>query len=234
MRYYLYLDESGILHPNSKIDHFVYAGLLVDELNRDRLANNYKKSLQKYKMKKNIKKSVELKASKMNFETRKYLLSNLRHNCVQVFSVEKIRKLKPQVFESANNITRHQDYVIFKMIEALVFEGKLKDCEALDIYIDNQNMAVIALDNLEAFLHIAFNEDSCRYAEKYKEQSIDFIEFRVKYLDSKGSYLIQAADLLANTKLREYTANPINNREYRFLQRDCVCVYLPEAYECPK
>lgn len=225
IKYYLYIDESGILHPNSKSDYFIFAGLLVSEQHKDRVAMNYKNSLLNIKSHKGIPKNIEMKGSKMKHEVRRYLLSNLRRNCFQVFIVTNIRKLRPEIFKSNLNTNRHKNFILSKMVEQLIVSGRVPGCKSIELNIDNQNIAFNAIDNLEGYLHIMFNEDNYRYLDIYDEFGIDYIDFSVKYRDSKKVYLVQAADLLANTKFREYELE--GTRAHRFFQQNAITLHLP-------
>lgn len=227
IKYYLYIDESGILHPNSKSDYFIFAGLLVSEEHMGRLNTNYRNALMNIKSQKGIPRKIEMKASKMNHEVKRYLLSNLRRNCSQVFVVTNIRKLRPEVFKDNVNINRHKNFILSKMVEQLIITGRLEDCNELELNIDNQNIAYNAIDNLEGYLHIMFNEDNFRYMGAYDEFNIDYINFSVKYRDSSKICLVQAADLLANTKYREYELE--GTKAYRFLQQNAITLHLPLA-----
>lgn len=186
---------------------------------------NYKKALNNVKSKRKIDKKVEMKASKMNHEVKRYLLSNLRRNCSQAFIITNISKLRSEIFQNTLNTNRHKNFIISKMVEQLIVSGKVPECKSLELNIDNQNIAYNAIDNLEGYLHIMFNEDNLRYVEAYDEFGIDYINFSVKYRDSSKISLIQAADLLANTKYREYELE--GTKAYRFLQKNSINLHLP-------
>lgn len=225
MRYYLYIDESGVLHPNSKSDYFVFAGLLVTEEMKDVITDNYSNALETLKSNKGLSKNVEMKASKMKTDDKVFLLSNLRKNCRQVFIITNIRRLREETFQTTVNINRYKNYMLTKMVEQIFALGWLEDCEYLQLNIDNQNIAYTAIDNLESYLHITFNEDIIRYQDIFDEYNIDYVEFSVKYRDSKNFPLIQAADLMANTKYRE---NELDGAEaYKYLQKNAINLHLP-------
>ncbi len=225
MKYYLYIDESGVLHPNSASDYFVFSGLLVNEDMKEVVSDNYSNALDTLKNNKGLAKNVEMKASKMKDDDKRYLLSNLRKNCNQVFVITNIRRLREETFQTTVNINRYKNYMLTKMVEQVLARGWLESCDYLQLNIDNQNIAYTAMDNLESYLHITFNEDRIRYEDLFDEYDINYIEFSVRYRDSKNFPLIQAADLLANTKYRE---NELEGAQgYRYLQKDAINLNLP-------
>lgn len=225
MKYYIYIDESGVLHPNSSGDYFLFGGIAVTEENKSILEINYSNALLNIKSHKGIPKNLEMKASKMREDAKEYLLNNLRRNCEQIFVVSNIRKLRQEVFQTTKNINRHKNYMITKMIEQLIISGRLNECSEAELIIDNQNIAYNAMDNLESYLHITFNEDNYRYGDFYYDYDIDYIDFTVIYRDSRNDYLIQAADLISNTKYREYESE--SSELYKLLKEDSITLSLP-------
>lgn len=79
----------------------------------------------------------------------------------------------------------------------------LENFSKLQINIDNQNIAVSAKDSLEDYLHNTFNFDDY-YIKSNSRICKNNIKIKVQYKSSHTDYLIQAANLLANTKWRKF------------------------------
>lgn len=201
MKYYMFLDDSGQLHPNyPKGDFFVYGGLLVKENDFHGINTSYKKLVQKIKKEKRV--VEELKTSDMDIPTKRRLLKKLTgYSCEQIFVTVKVSTLVRLNFESKRDVVRYKNYIIKRLIEELIKSGKIpKQCDFLEIHIDNQNVAHSAQDSLQDYLFNIFNEDNYYYIHRQYNTTSFSCDFRVLYKDSKTNYLVQAADLLANTK----------------------------------
>ncbi|GGD12775.1 DUF3800 domain-containing protein [Pontibacillus salipaludis] len=225
MRYKLYLDDSGQLHPNyPHADHFIYGGLLVTESNFHGVNASYKNLVKQIKREKGIE--GELKTSSMSLGTRKRLLKKLRtYTCNQVFVTVKVPDLIRIDFEKKKDVVRYKNYILRRLVDKLINQKIIpKSCSCLEVNIDNQNVAHSALDSLEDHLTNFFNEDNYYQIHKNYNTTSFQTDFAVNYKDSETNYLIQAADLLANTKLH-MLEHEMDLK--RFLKENYTAVRLP-------
>lgn len=142
MKYFMFLDDSGQLHPNYPLgDFFVYGGLLVSEKDFHGVNFSYKNLVKKIKKEKNIQ--GELKTTDMDIPTRRRLLKRLsKYTCHQIFVSAKVSSFVRLNFDSKRDIVRYKNYMLKRLIELLIRNSKLpKDCNFLEIHIDNQNIA---------------------------------------------------------------------------------------------
>ncbi|KZZ83186.1 DUF3800 domain-containing protein [Bacillus sp. SJS] len=201
MKYYIFLDDSGQLHPNyPQGDYFVYGGILVKESDFHKTNTSYKKLVHLVKKEKGVE--GELKTSDMNITTRRRLLKGLSNlPCEQVFVSVKVSTVKRVNFSSKRDVVRYKNYIIMRLVEELIKTQKLPQyCTFTEIHIDNQNIAHSAKDSLQDYLFNTFNlENYYNVHLQYKQTSFN-CDFRVHFKDSSSNYLIQAADLLANTQ----------------------------------
>ncbi|OJH16023.1 hypothetical protein BLX88_26030 [Bacillus obstructivus] len=203
MKYFIFLDDSGQLHPKYPFgDFFVYGGLLVKESDFHKVNAAYKKLV--YIIKKEQKIEGELKTSMMGNSTRRRLLNSLAKLAAeQIFVTVKVPGLKRIDFSKKRDVVRYKNYIIKRLVEKLIETGKLpKNCTLLEIHIDNQNVAHSAQDSLQDYLFNIFNEENYYYVHKQYQQTSFRCDFRVLFKDSSTNYLVQAADLLANTQCR--------------------------------
>lgn len=226
MKYYIILDDSGQLHPNYPHgDYFVYGGLLLKEKDFHGINYSYKKLVKQVKKEKGI--TDELKTSMMDKKTKRRLLNKLKtYNAVQIFVTVKISALKRLNFNNKKDVVRFKNYIIRRLIDKLIVVGKIpKKCELIEIHIDNQNIAHSAKHSLEDHLYIYFNEDNFYNIHRQYDTTSIKSDFRVYYKDSKSNYLVQAADLLANTMF-----NACENDENlkRMFKNGFVWLNLPE------
>jgi len=209
MKYYLFLDDSGQLHSNfPHSNYFVYGGILVDEKNFHRINTAYKKLVRQIKKEKGL--STELKTSSMDKSTRRRLLAALsKYNCIQVFVSVHVPSLRRLNFEKTKDVVRFKNYMVRRLIDRLVTTGELNStCSYLEIHIDNQNVAHSSVDGLEDHLYHFFNQHNFYDVHLERDTTKFNSEFKVFYKNSETNYLVQAADLLANTMCVSLDKNP--------------------------
>lgn len=200
MKYYIFLDDSGQLHykyPHG--NYFIYGGLLIKEQDLHGINKSYRNFIKNIKKQKGI--NGELKTVKMDIPTRRRMLKRLaRYSCEQVFVTVNIRNLVRLNFDNKKDVVRYKNYVIRRLIDRLITTKKIPDsCELIELNIDNQNIAHSAKDSLEDHLINFFNEENYYLIHKQYDTTSFRTDFKVFYKDSKTNYLLQAADLLANT-----------------------------------
>lgn len=226
MKYYIFLDDSGQLHPNYPHgDHFVYGGLLLKENDFHGINSSYKNLVRTIKKQKGI--DGELKTSLMDNSTKRRLLNRLKkYNADQIFVTVKVSALKRINFNNKKDVVRYKNYIIRRLIQRLIVINKIpKQCDLVEIHIDNQNIAHSARDSLEDHLYIFFNEDNYYNIHKQYNTTSFKADFHVYFKDSETNYLVQAADLLANTM---FSALEKDQTLKRFFKSDFVCLNLPE------
>lgn len=208
MKYYIFLDDSGQLHPNYPVgDYFVYGGLLVKDSDYHGIHASYTKFVQNIKKEQGI--TEELKTTRMDIPTRRRLLNRLsKYSCEQIFVSVKVSALQRIDFRSKKDVVRYKNYIIKRLIEELIITCKIpQNCTFIELQIDHQNIAHSAQDSLQDYLFNIFNEDNhYRIYQKYDPTSF-VCDFRVLYRDSRIHYLIQAADLLANSMFKISSEN---------------------------
>ncbi len=227
MIYHMFIDDSGQLHKNSNNDYFSYGGILVSEEKLNQVKLNYKNCVNRIKKSLNMNKPDELKATMMGKKHKIYLLNNLKRNCLQIFIIIKKDYLDRVNLTDSRDIVRFKNFSIRYLIQGLFMNHTLENCTELQINIDNQNIAVSAKDSLEDYLHNTFNFDDYYIKSSSSRFCKNNIKIKVQYKSSHTDYLIQAADLLANTKWRKFA---IKNCEiYKYLQDETHCVKLPNS-----
>lgn len=201
MKYYMILDDSGQLHPNyPSSDFFVYGGILVSESEFHKTQAAYRKIIRQIKKEKGI--IEEYKTSQMKNNTKRRLLKMLQtYEIVQIFVCAKVSLLKKLDFSSSKDVVRFKNYMIRRLVGSLTDKKLIpRECNSIEIYIDNQNIAHSAKDSLEEYLYNIFNEENYYQVHLPYDKQHFKRDFLVKYKDSKENYLVQAADLLANTQ----------------------------------
>src|SRR5690625_590662 len=144
----------------------------------------------------------EFKTVDMDVSTRRRILSRLsRYSCEQVFVTVNVRGLSRINFDNKKDVVRYKNYVVRRLVDRLIVNHKIPDdCSLVELHIDNQNVAHSSIDSLEDHLFHYFNESNHYLTHKQFDTTSFKTDFTVFFKDSSDNYLIQAADLLANTK----------------------------------
>ncbi|MBT2602013.1 DUF3800 domain-containing protein [Bacillus sp. ISL-53] len=226
MKYFIFLDDSGQLHPSYPYsDFFVYGGLLVKESDFHKVNAGYKKLVKTIKKEKKIE--GELKTSNMSNGTRTRLLKGLSNLAgEQIFVTVKVSTLIRLNFENKRDVVRYKNYMVKRLVQELIDTGKLpQHCSFTEIQIDNQNVAHSAQDSLQDYLFNIFNEDNYYQIDQPYHKTSFQCDFRVLFKDSSNNYLVQAADLLANTQAHIIDDKP---ELERFLKENHTVLKLPD------
>lgn len=197
MKIYVYLDESGSIHKNSRTRYFAVGGYFSFEKDKMKIRAKYKQENLKLKKSKNLDLHTEIKSYDMTEEEKISIFDKIQdidtfHGCVKVFDKALMNK---EIIDS--NI--FFNYAVKVLIIDCILPGlNLQDInEPIEfiISIDNRNIRVGELNNLETYLKTEF----CIYDD----------DFAITYYDSKTNYGIQLADLIVNTFYNHYKDNRI-------------------------
>ena len=189
MKIYVYLDESGSIHKNSKTRYFAVGGYF--SLEQDKKANL------KMKKDKELPLDTEIKSYDMTEEEKIKIFNKIQdidtfQGCVKVFDKQAMKK---EIVDS-NIFFNYAVKVLINdcIIPTLNLQNNTDPIEFI-ISIDNRNIRVGELNNLETYLKTEF----CIYDD----------DFKITYYDSKTNYGIQLADLIVNTFYNNYKDSTI-------------------------
>ena len=192
MKIYVYLDESGSIHKNSKARYFAVGGYFSLEQDKLKIKATYKRENLKLKRIKEIDLDKEIKSYDMEENEKINILNKIQdidtfQGCVKVFDKQAMRK---EIVDS--NI--FFNYAVKVLIQDCILSTL--DLQSINepidfiISIDNRNIRVGDLNNLETYLKTEF----CLFND----------DFKITYYDSKTNYGIQLADLIVNTFYNKY------------------------------
>jgi len=191
MKIFIYLDESGSIHKNSRTRYFAVGGYFTFEEEKVKIISKYKKINYRIKKSKDVELNKELKSFDMTQLEKIEIFSNMQsietfNGCAKIFD-----KLKMQKEIVHSNI--FFNYAVKLLINDCVIphlnKNLLKDCDFY-LSVDNRNVGVGNLKNLENYLKTEF--------------CLDNYDFHVTYFDSRTNFGIQLADLIVNTFYNYY------------------------------
>ena len=187
MKIYVYLDESGSIHKNSKTKYFAVGGYFAFKEDKTKITSLYKKINKIMKETKNIPLNQEIKSYDMTDEEKIQIFNAIQdidtfYGCVKIF--EK-RAMKKEIVES-NIFFNYAVKLLFKdCIVPLLNLNQINDNIEFIVSIDNRNIRVGELNNLETYLKTEF--------------CLENFDFKITYYDSTSNFGIQFADLIVNT-----------------------------------
>ena len=192
MKIYVYLDESGSIHKNSKTKYFAVGGYFSLEQDKLKIKAKYKKENLKLKRMKKIDLDTEIKSYNMEEIEKIDIFNKIQdidtfQGCVKVFNKQAMKK---EIVDSNIFFNYAVKVLINDCILPTLNLQNLNEPIEFIISIDNRNIRVGELNNLETYLKTEF----CMFDD----------DFKIKYYDSKTNYGIQLADLIVNTFYNKY------------------------------
>lgn len=182
---FVYLDESGSIHKNSRSKFFAVGGYFTLEKDKLKILSEYKKINKNMKINKNLPLNTEIKAIQMESYEKINIFKNIQdistfYGFSKVFDKEKMHK----EIVTSNLFYNYAVKLVFKdcIIPLL---SNINEEITFIVSCDNRTIKVGDINNLENYLNIEFLDTS--------------YSFLVKYYDSQSNYGIQMADLIVNT-----------------------------------
>lgn len=192
MKIYVYLDESGSIHKNSKTKYFAVGGYFVFSNDKNKVTSTYKRINKQIKDSRNIPLDREVKSYDMTDDEKINIYKQIQdidtfYGCGKVFEKSSMRK---EIVES-NIFFNYAVKLLFKdCIVPLLNLHQLTDNIEFIVSVDNRNIRVGELNNLETYLKTEF--------------CLENFDFKITYYDSATNYGIQLADLTVNTFYNYY------------------------------
>ena len=187
MKIYVYLDESGSIHKNSKTKYFAVGGYFVFQNDKNKVTSLYKKINKDIKTRKRIQINKEIKSYDMTDKDKIKIFKSIQdidtfYGCVKVFEKSSMKK---EIVES-NIFFNYAVKLLFNdCIIPLLNLNQLNDNIEFIVSVDNRNIRVGDLNNLETYLKTEF--------------CLQNFNFKITYYDSSTNFGIQMADLTVNT-----------------------------------
>lgn len=222
---FFFFDDSGVFHRNNEF--FVYAGYMFFGSNeKDAARRKYKALVKAIKAK--LGRDDELKAYILSGKHKRALLRILK-NYMRLAVVVDLKKVNANILDDKRSRVRFKDFalkrIIKKSIKKAIADGKLNSNDYFKIYlnVDEQSTATNGVYGLhdsikEELLYGIPNHDYSVFYEPIIHGGLDVV---LRYCQSENEYLIQAADILANTVYNDI------QRENRKIDEDIMILMLP-------
>lgn len=186
MKIYVYIDESGSIHKNSKTRYFAVGGYFTFFEGKNKILSLYKKCNKNIKDTRNIDLKKEIKSYDMT-DNEKITIFNKIEEVKDFCGIAKVfdkKRMTKEIVES-NIFFNYAVKLLFS--DCIIPLINLKSNEKIEfiVSVDTRNIKVRDLKNLEQYLKTEF--------------CLANYDFKVTYYDSQTNYGIQLADLIVNT-----------------------------------
>lgn len=192
MKIYVYLDESGSIHKNSRTKYFAVGGYFAFKQDKNKITSEYKKINKTIKENHNYDMTREVKSYDMTSDEKKDIYNIIQdidsfYGCVKIFDKSLMKK---EIVESNIFFNYAVKILFLDCIIPLLNLNQISENIDFIVSIDNRNIRVGDLNNLETYLKTEF--------------CLSNFDFKITYYDSSSNYGIQLADLTVNTFYNSY------------------------------
>ena len=195
----LFIDESGNLGSGMG-RYFLICALQIDSDSISSISKRAGRVICRFKQKKGIPKVRELKGSQLNASDRNLLIDSILYKSIKVRYIVLDIKQTTMVLSKADDKNACFNYLIQLIVKEIVSEyPKIKK---INLYLDNRSVKIGNRLSLKPYLYNKLVMEQLETNSNAKR-----IEFNINYLESDSCYLIQWADIIANSIYKKYNTN---------------------------
>ena len=208
MKIYVYIDESGSIHKNSKTRYFAVGGYFTLFEGKNKIISLYKKINKQIKDNRNIDLKKEIKSYDMT-DDEKITIFKKVEELEDFCGIEKVfdKKIMTKEIVESNIFFNYAVKLLFSdCIIPLLNLKKIKEEIEFIVSVDTRNIKIRDLKNLEDYLKTEF--------------CLSNFNFKVTYYNSDTNYGVQLADLIVNTFYNIYKNRSIVQKVIPSLKKD--------------
>ena len=195
----LYIDESGNLGTGMG-RYFLIWALEVDPTLKNAISKRAGRVICRFKQKNDIPKITELKGSRLKDDDRLELLDKILFKGIKVRYIVLDLKQTTMLLAKSDDKNACFNYLIQLIVKRIVEE--YNDVEKINLYLDNRSVKIGNRLSLKPYL---YNKLVLEQLET--KNNVKRIEFDINYFESESCYLIQWADIVANSLYKKYNSN---------------------------
>ena len=195
----LYIDESGNL-GNGMGRYFLICALDINSQYKKTISKRAGRIINRFKIDNGIKKNIELKGSSLKKEQRNELIDKILYKGVKVRYIVLDLKHTTFLLTKADDKNACYNYLIQLLIKAILKDNH--NINKINLYLDNRSVKIGNRLSLKPYLYNKFVLEQLEYNSIPKK-----IDFEITYLESDCCYLIQWADIIANSIYKKYNSN---------------------------
>ena len=196
--------------------YFLICALEIDFNLKTSISKRAGRIINRFKINKSIPKNTELKGWSLNNKDRLELIEKILYKGVKVRYIVLDLKQTTILLTKADDKNACYNYLIQLIIRNIVEEKT--DVEKINLFLDNRSVKIGNRLSLKPYL---YNKIVLEQLET--KSNIKRIDFEINYFASESCYLIQWADIIANSLYKKYNTN--DNKYYEKIKEHIV-------YEC--
>lgn len=197
----LFIDESGNLGTGMG-RFFLICALEIDTNIQKSISRRSGRVINRFKNKYGISKNREIKGWKLTESQRTEILNEILAKDIKVrYIVMDIQKTT-MLLKKADDKNACFNYLIQLLVKRVIED--YPNINKINLYLDNRSVKIGNRLSLKPYL---YNKLVLERLEKKNE--LKRIEFNVNYLESESCYLIQWADIVANSIYKKYNSDDI-------------------------
>lgn len=195
----LYIDESGNLgHGMGRF--FLICALDIDSQNLKSINKRAGRIINRFKKKYGYPRSKEIKGWQLKEHERTELLTKILLRDVKVRYIVLDLNKATFLLTKADDKNACYNYLIQLLIKEIV--SKAREPLKINLNLDNRTVKIGHRLALKPYLYNKFVFEQLEHNKKIKK-----FEFVINYLESKHSYLIEWADIMANSLYKKYNSD---------------------------
>lgn len=195
----LYIDESGNLGTGMG-RYFLICALEIDSNIKSAIAKRAGRVICRFKEKNKIPKTIELKGYNLNENNRIEILDKILYKGVKVRYIVLDLKQTTMLLAKSDDKNACFNYLIQLLVKQVIRETP--DIDKINLFLDNRSVKIGNRLSLKPYL---YNKLVLEQLET--KHNVKRIEFDINYLESESCYLIQWADIIANSLYKKYNTN---------------------------
>lgn len=203
----LYIDESGDLGTGGR--YFLICALEVQANLKKSLIKRAGRVIERYKKERHIKKTNEIKGCRLKDAGRLELINKILYKGISVRYIVLDLKKTTMLLDKADDKNACYNYLIQLIVKKIVEENKYTN--KINLYMDNRSVKIGNRLSLKPYL---YNKLVLEQLEN--DSDLRRIDFDINYFESESCYLIQWADIIANSLFKKY--NSSNNSYYEMIK----------------
>lgn len=194
----LYIDESGNLGSMGR--YFLICALEVDTDIKSSIVKRAGRVICRFKEKNQIPKTKELKGVDLTIERRNELLDKILYRGIKVRYIVLDLEQTTMLLAKADDKNACFNYLIQLIVKGVIQEHP--SIEKINLFLDNRSVKIGNRLSLKPYL---YNKLVLEQLET--KNDVKRIDFEINYFESESCYLIQWADIIANSLYKKYNSN---------------------------
>ncbi len=202
----LYIDESGNLGSGMG-RYFLICALDIESCIKSTIAKRAGRTICRFKQKKMIPKTTELKGWNLSRQDRIDLIDRILFKGVKVRYIVLDLKHTTMLLAKPDDKNACFNYLIQLIVKHIMKE--YPNIDKINLYLDNRSVKIGNRLSLKPYLYNKLVLEQLEMKSYVKR-----VEFNITYFESESCYLIQWADIIANSLYKAY-----NSQNYEFLDK---------------